>query len=35
MVNRHLQSSAYAIDRDKVRDMFEKLINLVDEIGFQ
>ena len=34
MVNEHLGSSTNEIYRDKVREIFEKLRDLVDEVGF-
>ena len=34
MVNKHLENSAKEIDRDKVRDIFEKERELVDKFCF-
>ena len=35
MINEHLRSSSNEIYIDKVREIFEKARELVDEVGFQ
>ena len=35
MVNEHLRCSSREIERDKVRESFEKARELLDEVGFQ
>ena len=35
MVNEHLRCSSRGIERDKVRESFEKSSELLDEVGFQ